>query len=81
VEESGFGKYSADADVIAKTVNIWLQSPEMLVSMQQAAFEASRPKATIDIARDLADLVFKAKEMKTKRLGGSKSTSVKVAAE
>ena len=33
----------------------------MLKEMQSAAFEASRPQATLDIARDLAQMVFDSK--------------------
>jgi 1,2-diacylglycerol 3-beta-galactosyltransferase len=62
VENSGFGKYSSDPTEIAETVSSWLASPEKLESMQQAALAASRPHATLDIAKDLAELVFDEKK-------------------
>jgi hypothetical protein len=34
----------------------------MLAEMKQNARKASRPHATLDIARDLGEMVFKAKE-------------------
>ena len=58
VEDAGFGTYSGDPSVIAETVRSWLQSPETLQTMQTAALEAARPEATVDIARDLAEIVF-----------------------
>jgi hypothetical protein len=61
VEESGFGAYSSDPRVIAETVRGWLASPETMAKLQNAAFTASRPSATLDIAKDLADMVFKTK--------------------
>lgn len=64
VENSGFGKYSSDPNVIADTVSLWLSSPGMLQSMQEAALKAARPHSTLDIARDLADMVFSHKEAK-----------------
>ena len=48
--------------MIAKTVSSWLDSPEKLESMRQAALSAARPHATLDIARDLAEMVFAEKE-------------------
>lgn len=62
VEESGFGKYSGDPSVIADTVSEWLTSPDRLEAMQDAALKASRPEATLDIARDLAEILFADKE-------------------
>jgi len=62
VEDSGFGKYSAEPDVIAKTVTSWLSSPEKMQSMKEAALEASRPSATLDIAKDLAEIAFATKK-------------------
>ena len=58
VEENGFGTYNSDPVVIADTVVSWLESPEMLRTMQDNALKASRPNATIDIAKDLADILF-----------------------
>jgi 1,2-diacylglycerol 3-beta-galactosyltransferase len=64
VEESGFGKYSSDPDVIADTVSSWLASPETLKAMREAALKAARPQSTLDIARELADILFKSREAK-----------------
>jgi len=58
VEDSGFGKYSNQPDTIASTVSGWLNSPQLLDKMQQSALDAARPEATLDIARDLAEMVF-----------------------
>lgn len=58
MEEAGFGKYSDQPANIATTVKGWLNSPQMLENMQQAALQAARPEATLDIARDLAEIVF-----------------------
>lgn len=61
VENSGFGSYSGNPNIIAETVSTWLSSPEMLQTMQAAALAAARPTATVDIARDLADMLFEYK--------------------
>jgi 1,2-diacylglycerol 3-beta-galactosyltransferase len=58
VEESGFGKYSNNPQVIAETVTSWLESPETMVAMKSAALAAARPQATLDIASDLAEIAF-----------------------
>lgn len=68
VEDSGFGKYSADPTVIASTVSGWLGSPEKMQSMKDAALAAARPSATLDIAKDLAAIAFSAKEKEEKVL-------------
>ena len=62
VEESGFGTYSGEPKKIADTVSTWLSSPEKLSSMKEAALEAARPTATVDIAKDLAAVLFAEKE-------------------
>lgn len=62
VENAGFGKYSANPTVIANTVTSWLASPEKLEDMKDAALVAARPSATLDIARDLASIVFATKK-------------------
>lgn len=62
VEDAGFGTYSGDPHVIAETVRGWLASPETMTQLQNAALNAARPSATLDIAKDLADMVFKAKQ-------------------
>lgn len=58
VEESGFGKYSSNPQVIADTVSSWLESPETMEAMKEAALAAARPSATLDIANDLAEIAF-----------------------
>lgn len=63
VENSGFGKYSGDPQVIADTVSSWMASPEKMQSMKDAALAAARPSATLDIARDLAEIAFATKNM------------------
>jgi hypothetical protein len=65
VENAGFGKYSDNPIEIASIVSTWLSSPSLLESMQQAAFEASRPHATLDIAKDIANILFAKKMKKT----------------
>jgi len=62
VENAGFGTYSGEPDTIAETVTSWLASPEKMTAMQNAALEAARPSATLDIAKDLAAMVFEAKK-------------------
>ena len=62
VEDNGFGKYSGDPSVIAETVTSWLSSPELLKEMRSNALAAARPEATLDIARDLAEIVFAQKQ-------------------
>lgn len=62
VEDSGFGTYSGEPKKIADTVSTWLSSPEKLQSMKESALEAARPTATIDIAKDLAQMLFEEKE-------------------
>jgi UDP-N-acetylglucosamine:LPS N-acetylglucosamine transferase len=54
--------------VIADTVSSWLASPEKMESMKSAALAAARPSATLDIARDLADIAFATKTSKEKVL-------------
>lgn len=61
VEDAGFGTYSGDPKKIADTVSSWLSSPEMLSNMKAAALEAARPAATVDIAKDLAAMLFEHK--------------------
>jgi 1,2-diacylglycerol 3-beta-galactosyltransferase len=58
VENAGFGKYSNDPNVIANLVSKWISSPEELQRMQQAAYSVSRPNATLDIAKDIAGMLF-----------------------
>jgi len=62
VEKAGFGTYSGNPSKIADTVSSWLSSGERLASMQKAALAAARPSATIDIAKDLAEMLFEHKD-------------------
>jgi len=62
VEDAGFGTYSGDPTKIADTVSTWLSSPDMLKDMQGNALVAARPTATIDIAKDLAAMLFERKD-------------------
>ena len=48
--------------MIADTVTSWLASPEKLEDMKDAALVAARPSATLDIARDLGEMVFATKK-------------------
>lgn len=61
VKNAGFGSYSSNPKVIAETVSSWLSSPEKLQEMREAALKTARPSATLDIAKDLAAMVFDAK--------------------
>mmetsp|Transcript_11922 Transcript_11922/g.22062 ORF Transcript_11922/g.22062 Transcript_11922/m.22062 type:complete len:496 (-) Transcript_11922:200-1687(-) len=64
VEEKGFGCYQGSVEGIADTVEEWLASTasttegSMLEQMRDCALTAARPDATLDIARDLADIVY-----------------------
>jgi 1,2-diacylglycerol 3-beta-galactosyltransferase len=61
VEDAGFGSYSGNPDEIADTVSTWLASPTLLAQMKENALKAARPNATLDIARDVAAILFKSK--------------------
>jgi len=69
VEDAGFGAYSGNPTKIADTVSTWLSSPEMLSSMKEAALEAARPSATVDIAKDLAAMLFEHKNKQKQAAG------------
>ncbi len=64
VEQGGFGAYCSDPKEIATTVRSWIADPQQLVVMQENAFKAARPQATLDIARDLAEIVFRHNQKK-----------------
>lgn len=68
VENSGFGKYSGNPTVIADTVSSWLSTPEKMESMKAAALAAARPSATLDIAKDLAEIAFAKKLTKERAM-------------
>lgn len=83
VVDAGFGCYQSNPEGIADTVEEWLAnsaaaattttdthdtSNNMLERMKSNALIASRPDATMDIARDLADMLYKRREdLKTKK--------------
>ena len=56
--DAGFGAYSSDPIEIGNTVREWLMNPEVLRQKQIAAITASRPNATLDIARDIGEMLF-----------------------
>ncbi|KAL7542230.1 hypothetical protein ACHAXR_013353 [Thalassiosira sp. AJA248-18] len=69
VEESGFGTYEGTPEGIADTVEKWFTTASastaegsMLEQMRDCALTAARPDATLDIARDLADMVLERRE-------------------
>lgn len=70
VENAGFGKYSGDPSEIAVTVSSWLSSPGQLESMQKAALAAARPQATLNIARDIGEMLFKHKQQELRQPQG-----------
>ena len=58
VEENGFGCYEGSPEGLASRVEEWFASTDMLERMRDDALTAARPDATLDIARDLADMVL-----------------------
>ena len=70
VEENGFGCYRGDPNGMAETVQEWLASPTKLEQMRDSALVAARPDATLDIARDLADIAI-ARKAELKKGGGA----------
>lgn len=67
VEENGFGCYEGEPDGIATTVAAWLEDANKMAEMKDRALEAARPDATLDIARDLADMVYEQKGVETSK--------------
>jgi len=57
VTGNGFGDYSKKPKKIAKTVRTWIQHPEQLDAMAEAARACATPSATHEIADDLFDLL------------------------
>lgn len=74
VEENGFGCYKGSPEGIADTVEEWLAASSVttegtvLETMRECALNAARPDATLDIARDLADMVYARREELGKRV-------------
>ncbi|EJK46968.1 hypothetical protein THAOC_34337, partial [Thalassiosira oceanica] len=67
VVDNGFGCYQGTPEGIADTVQKWLEAStenegNMLENMRERALTAARPDATLDIARDLAQMVYERKE-------------------
>lgn len=58
VEENGFGCYEGSPEGLASRVEEWFASTDMLERMRNDALTAARPDATLDIARDLADMAL-----------------------
>lgn len=65
VENAGFGLYNTNPNEIARIVCSWLESPTKLELLQQNAINASRPNATLDIAKDIIELVYTKKKQYT----------------
>ena len=58
VINGGFGAYATEPKKIGAILAEWLRSPEQRARMAAAARAAANPKATLDIARDLAKMVM-----------------------
>ena len=74
VEENGFGCYKGSPEGLADAVEEWFASSDMLERMRDNALTAARPDATLDIARDLADMVYVAHNEKLKKEGKGSPT-------
>jgi UDP-N-acetylglucosamine:LPS N-acetylglucosamine transferase len=68
VENAGFGKYSSDPSKIAEVVSLWLASPKTLQELQHSALNASRPRVTLDIAQDIAEIVLQKKNKQSPKV-------------
>jgi 1,2-diacylglycerol 3-beta-galactosyltransferase len=74
VVENGFGCYKGSPEGIADTVEEWFASTTptteggILERMRDCALTAARPDATLDIARDLAEMLYARRE---EREGGT----------
>ncbi|KAL3806840.1 hypothetical protein ACHAXA_008228 [Cyclostephanos tholiformis] len=66
VVDNGFGCYQGSPEGIADTVEEWFASTRaegsMLERMQECALIAARPDATLDIAKDLAEMLYARRE-------------------
>ena len=64
--DNGFGCYRGSPEGIADTVEEWFASTRadgsMLERMRDSALVAARPDATLDIAKDLADMLYARRE-------------------
>lgn len=61
VEDNGFGCYKGSPEGLAEAVEEWFASEDTLERMRDNALTAARPDATLDIARDLADMALACK--------------------
>jgi hypothetical protein len=72
--DNGFGCYRGSPEGIADTVEEWFASTRadgsMLERMRDSALVAARPDATLDIAKDLADMLYARRE-ELRRGGGN----------
>lgn len=59
---NGFGAYSRNPRIIAKTVAAWLDDPQLLETLSANARAAARPGATLQIVRDVVGLLFQNEE-------------------
>jgi hypothetical protein len=64
--DNGFGCNRGSPEGIADTVKEWFASmraeANMLERMRDSALVAARPDATLDIAKDLADMLYARRE-------------------
>lgn len=67
LETGGFGAFSKEPREIGTVVARWLQDPELLGEMRANALRAARPRASYDIAREIADMIF----LENQTAGGS----------
>ena len=54
----GFGAYSKNPGEIGETIAGWLKNPDLLEKIKAAALKAARPRASYDIAREIAIMIF-----------------------
>jgi len=57
VTDNGFGEYSRRPKQIARTVRKWIQDPQQLEEMSEAARACATPEATHEIASDLLEML------------------------
>ena len=54
----GYGTYSKSPEEIGETVACWLKPPDLLQKMKAVPLKAARPRATYNIAREIAGMIF-----------------------
>jgi hypothetical protein len=57
VVEGGMGSYCKDPEALTRHLGLWLSSPIELADMARASHRAGRPRASLDIARDILDIL------------------------